>query len=164
MTRHQRLNLLLMTFLVGCADGPGVDPEDAEALEVGLKDHGPWDSGVADAGGCSGPNPTDPNDSGSFCVHHLGRICLDVTWHHVCVDGVWECPEPGMILTRDCRGFINMHTDLGDLGFVDFDAGEDAGALDDATADGSSEDDLGEGDSGSELDGSLAPEDAAPPD
>lgn len=125
-------------FVLGCAGGPGLEGDDAAGLELALIDHGPRDAESLDAPGCAGPNPTDPNNSGTFCVTHFNYVCLDITWHHVCADGEWQCPEPGMILARDCRGWTNMpRRDAGDAGYGYPDSSEDAGHEDTGESDAS---------------------------
>lgn len=127
----------------GDADATGGDGSDATLLERG-------DLSIEDDAGTQGegPNPTMFGDPGSYCVKHIGRGCFDVTYHHVCIDGMWQCPEPDMILVRDCRSFRPDQPDTGppdfgvddaeqpdgdqaDLGdHADVGGDEDAGGLD----------------------------------
>lgn len=132
----------------GDADATGGDGADATLLERGdLSIEG--DAGTL----CEGPNPTNPNDSGSYCVRHAGMGCFDEIFEHLCVDGVWQCPEPDMILVRECRSFGPQ--DVGgppDFGFDDAqqpDAGEaDLGDQADVGADEAGADDAEQLDSG----------------
>lgn len=142
------LNISCSRTLAGGDDDAGTtDPGDValwgdEDLSIG---------GDAERS-CVGPNPTNPNDSGSYCVRHLGGSCFDVVEYHVCVDAVWECPEPDMILTRECTSFRPGEHDVGtrDVGLWDVET-PDAEDRDAAGPD-ANEADAGGGEDADELD------------
>lgn len=112
---------LVLLWLVACSDGAGdTDATGGDDGDATIPEG--RDASVHDDAGtpCEGPNPTTPGDPGSYCVRHLGGGCFDVVEHHVCADGVWQCPEPGMILVRECTSFGPQ--DVGgrpDFGFDD---------------------------------------------
>lgn len=139
--RFRACGLVLATlFVSSCSQTQLVREDDADASERVLDAETEVDADPVhfDAApvGCSTPNPTRRGDSGTYCVRHLRRGCFDETFSHVCVEGSWQCPEPDMILVRDCESFGNSG---GDIGGSDFGA-EDAGGEDVPDEDGGGED------------------------